>query len=179
MKRSKLCFGLLSVFLIIFGLSLNVSSDVNAASHDYIGIPFLNPCLRVSSDYTSLIPYESSTVAAFCDATSAPLSLDFHGSAFDSSLSDIYPSNSSSMLGYAFDGDSFYYDSAYDLLRPLFSRTNTNDSVSISSAFRATYSVPEFMSGVSSSSVANFISRSPFGSSGKPSFVFKGSSILT
>ena len=87
MKRSKLCFGLLSALVIMLGLSSSVYlEDTNAASHDYIGIPFLNPCLRVSSDYTSLIPYDSSSLAAFCDATSSPLSLDFSSLAIANSM---------------------------------------------------------------------------------------------
>lgn len=176
MKRSKLCFGLLSVFLIIFGLSLNVSSDVNASSHDYLGIPFMGPCLRPSSDFTSLVPYPSEHPN--CDGFGSNLSITFSGTAFDSSLSDIYVNSSSSWLGWAFEDNSFYYDSSYDLLHPLFSRTNSDNSVSISSTFRLNFTVPEFLSNSSPGSSANFRSRTPFGSSGKPPFVFKSTSIL-
>ena len=41
MKRSKLCFGLLLALLTIFGLSLNVFSDVSALKHEYNGITVL------------------------------------------------------------------------------------------------------------------------------------------
>lgn len=46
MKRSiKLCFGVLSVFFTIFGLSLNVSSDVSALKYAYNAFPIYNEWL--------------------------------------------------------------------------------------------------------------------------------------
>ena len=175
MKRSKLCYGLLLALVTIFGLSLNVSLDVSATSHDYVGIPFLRPCFQVSSDFTSLIPYSSDM--SVCGGVGSGFEIRFFGTAYDSSLSDIYVRDSSSWLGYAVSGDSFYYDSSLNALRAGFSRYNSDDSVFLSASFMD-FSVPEFMSNSSSLSYANFYTRTPFGASGKPNYKNNASSIL-
>lgn len=178
MKRSKLCFGLLSVLAIMLGLSSSVYlEDTNALSHDYVGIPFLLPCLETNSTFTSLIPYSTSNRCS--TLSSGPsLALNFQGSASDSSLSDIFPKFSSSFLGFNADTDSFYFDnSSPNSLRPLFQRTVFNDG-DVATSFNApSYSLPEFVS--ESLSYNNFYTRIPFGYSGKPSFDNQALSVLS
>lgn len=163
----------------MFGLSLNVSSVANASSHDYVGIPFLEPCLHPSSDYTSLAPYHPSNFSPNCTGYGSALSLGFHGTASDSSLSDIFVRDSSSQLGYSSDGTSFYYDNTVNALGSGFIRYNYNNGdVSIMSAYTA-FAIPEFISDSSPLSSQNFHTRVPFGTSGKPSYDNRANSILT
>ena len=54
MKRSKiLCYGLLLALVTIFGLSLNVSSSVNALKHEYNGIALFDPIYPCNFDFDS------------------------------------------------------------------------------------------------------------------------------
>ena len=178
MKRSKLCYGLLLALVIIFGLSLNVCFDTNASSHDYVGIPFLNPCIQVSSDYTSLVPYDPSNFAPTCTGRGGVLAFEFKGTASDSSFSDIFVKDSSSQLGYASDGTSFYYDGTVRALSSGFHRNNYNDGgVTIASSYPA-FAVSEFISDSSPLSVQNFYTRTAFGTSGKPAYDNRANSIL-
>ena len=52
MKRSKLCYGVLSVLAIIFGWSLNVSSDTSALKYNVNTIP-----LGLVVGYNSLVSH--------------------------------------------------------------------------------------------------------------------------
>lgn len=177
MKRSKLCFGLLLALAIMLGLSSSVYlEDTNALSHDYVGIPFLVPCLESNAGYTSLIPYSSSDRCRSL-SPSFGFGINFQGSAYDSSLSDIFPKYSSSFLGFSADEDSFYFDNpSPNSLRPLFAR-HVSDT-DISAFFNApSYALPEFVS--DSLSYNNFHSRIPFGYSGKPSFDNNAQSVIS
>lgn len=162
----------------MLGLSSSVYlEDTNALSHDYVGIPFLNPCLETNSSFTSLVPYSSSDRCRSLTIGSN-FGINFQGSASDSSLRDIFPKYSSSFLGYSADDDSFYFDnSSSNALRSTF-RRNVYDNDDVAAFFGSPlYTIPEFVS--ESLSYNNFYTRVPFGYSGKPSFDNNALSVLS
>lgn len=99
MKRSKLCFGLLLALVTIFGLSLNVSSDVSALKHEYVGIPYYRTNIPSPSyDSDSGQKYLDWSANNFSGYYGSGLELKFEGDSHDSSYSSLSPRVSASYL---------------------------------------------------------------------------------
>lgn len=107
MKRSKLCYGVLSALAIIFGWSLNVSSDTNALRYAYDAFPlFSSAVVRCTSDSN-------------CQGTTTHNTSGFN-IIFD------FPNASSSNKPSSFDNDlTTYSKSGYDLCQTI----NNTDSI--------------------------------------------------
>ena len=126
MKRSKLCYGLLLALVTIFGLSLNVSSDVNALKHEYNGIPVLSPTACFSYDSSTghqSISYDYSDCGGSGFGLGSSFSISFEGDSYDSSYDSLTLDSSASIL--RFNEDGFYSS-----LEPMwyFGPNSSNDS---------------------------------------------------
>ena len=162
MKRSKSCYGLLLVLVTIFGLSLNVSSGVNALKHEYNGIPVLLPWACITHDSsTGLNSLEFDYSECQTDTSlGSSFSMSFEGDSYDSSYDSLSLNSSASLL-------RFHEDGSYSQLGPLwyYGPSLVGDSYStlglLSSSSDRTYYI---------SSMVNLPSyarrRSPFGSDG-------------
>lgn len=122
MKGNKLCFGLLFLFSIMVGLSLNVCSDVNAYKYDISVLPLNYPRLNSNggpnyetfsvlhssdlnpADYTSKTPlkylnYPADASTRPCDYPKQISLPQYYSQSFDSS-------NDGYVVGFGFDGFS-------------------------------------------------------------------------
>lgn len=101
MKGVRKCFGLLSVLVITFGLSLSVFSiDTNALKHEYVGIPydsFIIPSPSYDSSTDTLF-LNWNTVDQPLTTDGSSLELKFEGDSHQSSYSSLMPLYSSSVM---------------------------------------------------------------------------------
>ena len=164
MKRSKLCYGLLLALVTIFGLFLNVSSDVSALKHEYNGIPVLDPTAGYSYDSSTgrqSLCFDYSSCGGDIGLGSS-FSISFEGDSYDSSYDSLSLKSSASFLRYNEDGSysnlvpQWYFgsNSSGDSYKTLGLNT-TNDDYYISSMTNLPSYLPR---------------RSPFGSDGFVNF---------
>lgn len=130
MKGNKLCFGLLSALVTIFGLSLSVFSDVNALKHEYVGIPYFQTHIPYPDyDSDSGVKYLDWNSNNFSGDYGSSLELKFEGDSHDSSYSSLSPRFSASYLSIVNLPPDSCQISPYDKEPyPIF-RFDSNDSV--------------------------------------------------
>lgn len=175
------CFGLLSVFAIIFGCSLNVYSDTSALRYEYAGISFRRyevPELVYNSstnkyEVGQYDPSNSISVGSF----GGMFQLTASGGAYQSEYDNLSMKKDTAFMSLVYDssiGKCVYNDSVYDSINYSIGLNNmlpwNNSGNILDIQNRTVFTNPDWLSSSDINSDYGCYLPSRFGSSEKPDF---------
>lgn len=168
MKGNKLCFGLLLLFSIMVGLSLNACLDVSALRHDYDGIALFDPmfpCNFILDTDTNLyyrdFSFHNDSSNSYCGpGTGFQIEFDGDSSSSFDGLNYTLPSSQFNLNSYDSESGSYVFEgNSFSLYPPILTKSSNGFYTS------GSY-VPDFISDIPSEFKG--FSRQHLGSNGIP-----------